>query len=140
MNADLKKALDLLNYNPKYTCVLCKGDDIITSEERGVRPLVDFVNGRKNLKGYSAADKVVGKAAAFMYVLMGVGDIHAHVMSRGAISVLERYCVRYSYDIITDKIINRTQTGVCPMEQAVEKVASPQLALEAVVRKLNKMQ
>lgn len=139
MNADLKKSLEILNKNPEYTCVLCKGDETVVSEERGIRPLVNFAEGRKSFKGFSAADKVVGKAAAFMYALMEVGDVHAHVMSRGAVAVFERYCVRYSYDIVTDKIINRTHTGACPMEQAVEKISSPQLALEAVKRKLNKM-
>lgn len=136
MNADLKNAVEILNKNPEYTCVLCKGDDIVTSKERGIRPLVNFAEGLKSFKGFSAADKVIGKGAAFMYVLMGVGDLHAHVMSRGAVAVLERYCVRYSYDILTEKIINRTRTGVCPMEQAVENINSPYHALEEIKRKL----
>ena len=59
-----------------YTCVLCRGDAILTDKRRGVRPLLDLLDSRENFVGYSAADKVVGKAAAFLYQLLGVEFVY----------------------------------------------------------------
>ena len=71
MKNDLKKAIDILN-SGQYTCVLCKDNEIHISTERGVKPLLEWLESGIALKGFSAADKVVGKAAAFLYVLLGV--------------------------------------------------------------------
>lgn len=74
MRTDLKKAAEMLK-NGAYTCVLCKDEEIITCAERDVKPLLDLYDSGNDLKGFSAADKVVGKAAAFLYVLLGVKAI-----------------------------------------------------------------
>ena len=44
-------------------------------------------------RGFAAADRVVGRAAAFLYVLLGAGEIYAGVMSDTAADVLERFGV-----------------------------------------------
>ena len=48
-----------------YTCVACRGDTVLTATERGVRPLTNWLRDGADLRGFAAADKVVGKAAAF---------------------------------------------------------------------------
>ena len=53
---DLEKAKAILE-NGNYTCVLCKGDTVHTSQHRGVRPLLDLLD--TDVSGFSAADKVV---------------------------------------------------------------------------------
>lgn len=45
---------------------MCKGSTIYISTERGVKPLIDRIDDGTDLQGFSAADKVVGKAAAFL--------------------------------------------------------------------------
>ena len=70
---DLEKARSLLE-RENYTCVICHGEDVITDRRRGVRPLLELLESGKDLHGYSAADRVVGKAAAFLYCLLGVND------------------------------------------------------------------
>ena len=64
-----------------YTCVICGGDKVYTSHERGVKPLLELLEQGAELKGFSAADRVVGKAAAFLYVLLGVSAVYAGVIS-----------------------------------------------------------
>ena len=49
------------------TCVLSDGNRLIKSRERGVKPLIGFIESGKSFKGFTAADKVVGKAAALLY-------------------------------------------------------------------------
>lgn len=138
MKADLKKAVDLLSEG-KYTCVLCKGDEVLTSIVRGVKPLIDWINAKTDLKGFCAADKVVGKAAAFLYVLLGVDILYAPVMSKGAIDTLSKYGVEHSYDLSVEAIINRDGTDLCPMEKTVQDIDDPKTALEKIEQKLNSL-
>ena len=66
MNSDLLKAKKML-HEGGYTCVLCKSDKVYTSNERGVKPLLNWLDSNINLNDFCAADKVIGKAAAFLY-------------------------------------------------------------------------
>ena len=87
MNSNLTRAIEQLN-SGVCTCVLCKEDIVCTSTERGVKPLLNWLDRGVDLHGFSAADKVVGKAAAFLYVLLGVKEVYAPVMSESAIYTL----------------------------------------------------
>lgn len=122
-----------------YTCVLSKDDIVITSNERGVKPLVALVEQNADVKDFFAADKVVGKAAAFLYVILGVKQVYARVISKHALSVFERYKIKVSYDILTDAISNRTGDGFCPMETAVLDADSPSAALDLIKNKLKEL-
>lgn len=135
MQTDFVKAVELLN-NGNYTCVLCSGDTVFTSAERGVKPLLDFLDGATDLNGFSAADKVVGKAAAFLYVLLGVKQVYARVLSESALAVFEKYGIECKFEKIAASIINRAGNGICPMESAVTDISSPAEALEAIRRRL----
>lgn len=127
MNEDLQKAEELLKMSD-YTCVLCKGLITCSSMERGIKPLMQWLWDGKKLAGYSAADRIVGRAAAFLYILLGVKAVYATVMSRGAIELLEENDIQVVFDTATDSIRNRTNTGMCPMEKAVLSADSAQEA------------
>lgn len=116
----------------EYTLVLFNGETFLTDTKRGVKPLLDLLDGNTDLSGFSAADKVVGKAAAFLYVLLNVREIYADVISSHALSVLEQHQIPVEYNTLTDKIKNRTGTGFCPMETAVLDEESPETALEII--------
>lgn len=135
MKNDLTEAINILN-SDKYTCVLCRGSTVYTSTERGVKPLLDLLDAGTDLQGFSAADKVVGKAAAFLYVLLGVKEVYARVMSEMAVCVLNDNGISAKYDINVKNIINRAGTGNCPMEEAVSGLSSPSEALKTVRLKL----
>jgi len=49
------------------TLVLYDGKEWIFSLERGIKPLLLLYEQRKDLSAFVAADKVIGKAAAFLY-------------------------------------------------------------------------
>ncbi len=118
-----------------YTCVLSNGADTVTSRARGVKPLLEFLDSG-NYAGYYAADKVVGKAAAFLYVCMGVAALHACVISEAAIEVCRRHGIAVGYDVATSHIINRKGDGLCPMEQTVAAIDDPQAAKAAIIAKI----
>lgn len=130
MNHDLQQACAILHQG-NVTCVLCRENTIRTGTSRGVAPLLDFLN-EGSWSGFSAADKVVGKATAFLYVLMGVRAVYAPVMSTAAIRVLNAHGIECSYDTETEAVFNRTRTGFCPMETAVREIEDPHQALTAI--------
>ncbi len=131
MSGDLSQAKDLLE-SGAYTCVLCKGDRIYTTAKRGVLPLVEWVESGKVPEGFSAADKIVGRAAAFLYILLGIKEVYAPVMSEGALELFSQNGITAVCDTKTEAIINRKGTGICPMEQAVKDVCSPRDAFLAI--------
>lgn len=137
-NSDLEKAKEIFT-SGDYTCVLCKDGATLTSTERGVKPLLKWLDSETSVKRFSAVDKVVGRAAAFLYVLMEVKEVSADVMSEGAVDVLVKYGIRSGYSALTKEIINRQGNGICPMEEAVTGIDIPEQALEAVREKCRKL-
>lgn len=135
---ELKRASALLSAG-NYTCVLCRGDSIFTDSRRGVRPLLELLESGADLRGFAAADKVVGKGAAYLYVLMGVGSVYAQVISAPAIEILSRYGIEFSYETQVPAIENREKTGLCPIESAVWDVDDPATALAVIRRTLSNL-
>ncbi|MCM1334536.1 MAG: DUF1893 domain-containing protein [Bacteroides sp.] len=138
MRSDTARAKAVLE-EKGLSCVLCYGERIIESDERGIKPLVRIVGSGEELRGYSAADRIVGKAAAWLYLLLGIGELYAEVLSRPAARLLEENEIPYSYGVLTEEIINRDQTGQCPMETAVADCTSPKEAYEAIREKLKRL-
>lgn len=122
-----------------YTCVLHKQDTIYTATERGVKPLVRWLTEGIDVRGFSAADKVVGRATAYLYVLLGVREVWAAVMSEAAAEVLHRHGIAASQDKLVPNIINRAGTGICPFEEAVLNIQTPAEALTAIRQKMAQM-
>lgn len=139
MNSNLIKAKDILNEG-NYTLVLCNEKESITSTDRGVKPLIMLIDNGKDYSDYSSCDKVVGRAAAYLYVLLGVKKVYALTLSEGAREVFENYGITYYYDKLVPNIINRSGDGLCPMEKATLDATSPQQALEKVREKLKQLQ
>lgn len=131
---DLERAREILG-SGGYTCVLCRGDEVHTASARGVRPLVQWLDSKLPLRGFCAADKVVGRATAFLYVLLGVRAVHARVMSTPARMALEENGIRALCDVEVEGIINRRGDGPCPFEEAVLGTTDPGKALTAIRKK-----
>jgi len=135
---DLEKAKrELLEHD--YTCVICRGDVMHSSTFRGVKPLVQWLDQKLNVKEYYAADKVVGRATAFLYVLLGVAAVYAHVISKPALAVLENNHILVQYETLVENIINRKGTGICPFEEAVLNISEPLDAYQAIRLKMIEM-
>ena len=138
MHPDTQKAISILEQG-SYTCVVCRNDAVHTATLRGVRPLLDWLDKGPSLAGFCAADRVVGRAAAFLYCLLGVTEVYAKVMSRPAAQVLADHGISVHADIFTDGIINRKGTGPCPFEAAVMEITDPGEALTTIRNKLAEM-
>jgi len=110
-----------------YTCVAVHGKDVVmTSYERGVKPLIQLYESKTD--SYSSmvlADKVIGRAAAFLAVLCGITSIYTIVISKEAKTVLDTYKIPVSYDKEVPYIKNQRGDGRCPMEELSEGVKEP---------------
>ena len=135
---DLQKAQQLLTQEG-HTLVLCRQQTVHTSSRRGVSALLGFLEDGTDLRGFSAADKVVGRATAFLYRLLGVTQVYGAVMSQPALEVLQEGGIAAYPGKLVSGIINRQGDGPCPMEQATTGIQDPQQALEAIRQALAKL-
>lgn len=139
MNTDLQKAIETIKSDDSLTCALCKDEEIITSCERGVAPLLSLIEKGSLSPGFSAADKVVGKGAAFLYAILKVENVYAFVISEGAKKVLTDYGIRFEYEKSAEYIINRKGNGMCPVEASVTDISDADEALTAIRQKLTQL-
>lgn len=121
-NTDLQTARNNLS---GYTICLCKDGKCIFSEQKGISPVMTFLLQNINLSGYSVADLIVGKAVALLFVKSGIKAVYAKTLSFDGRKILEKYKIPYEYEILTEYIINRDKTDVCPMEKAVMQTENP---------------
>ena len=119
-----------------YTLVLCRGEAEYTDTRRGVAPLLALIDGGEDLHGFCAADKVVGKAAAFLYLRLGVTTLYAAVISTPALELLEAHGVAVTCDTLVPVIRNRAGDGYCPMEQVSLPLTDPVEAESAIRKRL----
>lgn len=139
MFKDTEKALAILDAR-ELTCVVCRDALVYVATERGVKPLLNWLDNGPDLSGFCAADKVVGRGAAFLYCLLGVREVYAHIMSKPAAQVLESHGIAFQAGKLVDGIINRRGTGPCPFEDAVMDIQEAPEALIAIRNKLRQMQ
>ena len=85
MSQDLQKAKQYL-HTQGYTFVAVKNEDLFVSQKRGVAPLLEQIDSNTLLNGFSVADKVVGKASAFLYLLLQPAAVYTDLISLPAVS------------------------------------------------------
>lgn len=135
---DIEKAKKLLKDN-NYTCVLCKGEAVYTSFDRGVVPILKLIEKNIDVSGFSVADKVIGKAAAMLFSMAGVKEIFTDIISIPAKQYLEKKGIALSFNTLTEKIINRAGDGLCPMETLVMDVNDEKEAFLLIKDKLKEL-
>ena len=131
----LERAREILLREP-YRLVLCGGDSLYFDTRRGVTPLLALLDQGAPVAGFAAADRVVGKAAAFLYLRLGVTAVYAAVISTPALDLLTAHGVEVDTEQVVPAIRNRAGDGFCPMETVCLSLADPMEAEAAVRAKL----
>lgn len=108
--------------------VFCRGEQMIILDGKGIKPLLELMKKQIALSEYSVADKIVGKAAALLFIKMKVSSVYGSVMSVKARDIFLHYYIPFFYKTLTKEIINRRGDDICPMEKAVENVNDPEKA------------
>lgn len=115
-------------------CVFVREGAVLRpGEGTGVRPLVRALDEEPELlRGSVVVDKIVGKAAAMLAVLGGAAGVYGLTMSAAARDYLAARGIPAEWETLTERIINRTGTGLCPMETAVLDIDDPAEGLAAL--------
>lgn len=133
---DIEKAKETLC---NHSIALCKNGSVITSDKRGVAPLAEFIQHGTDISGFSAADKVVGKAAAMLMIKADIREVFALTISESTEKLLKNHGVRVSFRTRAERIMNRDKTGACPMESAVADTDDIESGCKIIFEKINKM-
>ena len=122
-----------------HSLCLCREGEFFTDDGRGISPMMRFISEGRDLSGYSAADVIVGKAAAMLFVKAGIKEVYGRVMSEAAKEYLESRGIPLGFTTLTDRIINRQGTDICPMEKAVAEISDPEEGYAALKAKLEEL-
>ena len=136
---DLDRARALLIANKDATLVAVRGDEIVVCRDRGVKPLLKMVAEGRSLKGFSVADKVVGKAPALLYAVLGPEAVFSPVMSWTGRAVLLAAGIFVSHDVLVPHISNRAKSGQCPMDESVTNIWEPYEAVGVLEERARQM-
>lgn len=110
-----------------HSLLVYQKGNITFQDEHGIKPLLIQID-KKGLKKAVVVDKVIGKAAALLMVYGKVKQVHTDIIAKDAITVFEKYKIKYSYNKVVDYILNVKKDGLCPMEQKVKNIDSPKKA------------
>lgn len=113
--------------NENLTCVIANKTEVIyKSSERGINPLFNFINFSSGIGPFYLSDKIIGKAAALLCIKAGICEVQTIILSSPALQIFKDNSIIYKYDSLVPRIMNRTKSGLCPMEALSEGVESPE--------------
>lgn len=139
MNFLDKAKRKLLNSNHTFVCI--NEDTVFTSEKQGVAPIMELLHKDEHLlKGAYIADRVIGKAAALLLIKGEIKELYADIISEHAMLVLKKSNIIVSYGKLVPYIENRKKDGMCPMEETVLNIESPEEAYVKLHEKIQSMQ
>lgn len=118
---DYSQYRDLLK---DHTLVMKKDGVVTTFDQRGIKPLLKQLE-QGTFEDAFLADRIIGKAAALLYVYGKVKKVYTPVISKPAIQVFEEYGIDYTADQVIENIKNREKNGLCPMETKVLFTSNP---------------
>ncbi len=98
---------------------------LFLSDKSGIGDLLNIAKHSGALNGAYAADSIVGRAAALLYVRAMPEYLYAQTLSKGGAAILEKNGILFSYRTLTESIVNREGTGPCPMDDAVSMTNDP---------------
>ena len=133
---DIERARELLKSDPSLTAVAVRGDKVLTTDKKGIRPLVEWLDSG-DMAGFSAADKAGGRAAAMLYDLMGIEEVYFIRASRHCMDYLIGKGIKAACGDTVEYILNRDRSGMCPMEELSLTTDDPSGFLEKARGKLS---
>ena len=131
MRADFAIAAKRLSQKSLSLVVVKNGEVLFETESHGLGDLIRAINQLKSsMKGSSVADRIVGRAAALLFVYSGVSAVFAVTISDGGIEILKNNNVFHEFEKRVPRILNLKKTDVCPFEKLVAELSSPEVTYE----------
>jgi hypothetical protein len=125
----------------EISCVVISDGEIIhAADGRGVSPLLALYHQeREKLKGNCVVDRIIGKAAAMILVLGGARAAYGEIMSAAACAYLAERGIPFQYGEYIEVVTNQAGTGMCPIEDSVIAIDSPEEGRAAMARRIEEL-
>lgn len=131
-----REVIDIIE-SKKAIFVSYDGKNFETGAGMGVSPIISKIRQDKNyFSGKQIGDIVIGKAAALLLVLSGAKSVYGRIMSKAAIEIFKENNIEFKYSEVVEYIHNRTNTGLCPLEDSVKDENNPEKALEKIEERI----
>lgn len=86
--------------------------------------------------GATVIDKIVGLAAAYLCIIGGVARVVTPLASLSAQKILQQHDIQLQAWRITPLIMNRENTGPCPMEQLASTFDTPEAFFQKITESI----
>lgn len=116
--------------------VVYKDGETAAFDGRGLVPLVNYLD-KSDFKGAYVFDKVVGRAAAYLYVYGNADYVYADTISKPAKEILKEHKIKFDSAKTVDEIQNKSKTGLCPFEELTKNAENPAQAYGMIYKKLH---
>jgi hypothetical protein len=136
---DIERARKLIEKSNTVFAAVKDGKVIFASEERGIKPALEFfLLGKETTKGSSAADRVIGKGAVMLLSLCCCKELYGGVVSQDALASLKKMGQTVLWKTVVPHIINRRGDGRCPVEKLLLNTEDPREGLDIIKKFLMK--
>ena len=139
---DLERAKRILKEEDKSLVIVKNGRIIFCSESSGIKGILEAIEKLgERLSGASAADRIVGKAAALLLAYSQIVRVYAITLSRSGLHTLRKNSIPVEYDYLVPEILDKNKKDICPFEKFTSDIESPSLAfvkLKAYMENLQK--
>lgn len=126
---DLEKAKQIF-LSEKCTLVLAKGDTVIIESDNSLKALIQKADNGEDFTDFTACINYCGRAAAFLFVLLGVKHVHASKMAKLSPQILDRAEITFSQDEYLEDFTSNAPELESQAEEAVLRSGSAIKALE----------
>ena len=90
---------------------------IFSSDEDRLLPLIEYIDRfASRHRNVVIFDKIVGRAAALLFIKADCSEVYSPLGSQLAIEVFDEYGIKHHLTQIVPCIQKPDQTGMCPME------------------------
>jgi hypothetical protein len=127
---DLQTAKTLLIQKQLTLIIVKNGETLFETKSRRISGFLNAIEQGTKLKNAAIADKVAGKAIAFLCVYSGVNAVYAETLSKTAREVFEKHGVTYEWKELVDNILDENKSDTCPFEKEAAAIIDPKEAYE----------
>lgn len=126
MTSSEQHAVDTL-LSGNFSFVSLKDGEEKVFTQKGLKDLLELLScGSKELHEAFVADKIIGRGASALMILLGVKKVYTPVLSHRGLDLLLKNGIEVEYESLVDNIINREGTGICPVEQLCSSLETPE--------------
>lgn len=113
------------------------GTILITKKGIGIKPMLEIIDELgEHLQGACIGDRILGKASALLCVYGKVAGVYSPQATKTAIAVLIQAQIPGEADVLVPFISNKTKDGICPFEQLLIDIESPEEAYQLLKEKI----